>query len=200
MPTPIAEAYWLREAAVPEAMPVPIDDDDLSHDFVSWARARSRSAKGKDGNENNGKHGKGKGEDKGKHGWTLVAPMSGKLGCKRRDQKGKGGGKDVKGKFGKSKKGDGGKRARSSSEEALGEVFDEDDEPEGNPDCTTPLEDCIGCPSDRLVRHLLDGVAGDVYCVLCWENFLEWGHVLEGVYEDNHARPYVKARKEAEPR
>jgi len=53
----------------------------------------------------------------------------------------------------------------------------------GHPDCTS-AEDCIGRPDDRLVRHILDGMDGDIYCETCWGSFLEQNPHLEGIWED----------------
>jgi len=45
-----------------------------------------------------------------------------------------------------------------------------------------------------LVRHLLEGEAGDVYCAACWESFYDQRLTLEGVWEDgpNAGKPYVR--------
>ncbi|CAE8743783.1 unnamed protein product [Polarella glacialis] len=53
----------------------------------------------------------------------------------------------------------------------------------GHPECTSE-EDCIGNDSDFLVRHMLAGDAGDVYCMTCWESFLTKNTMLEGMWED----------------
>mmetsp|Transcript_39418 Transcript_39418/g.122256 ORF Transcript_39418/g.122256 Transcript_39418/m.122256 type:complete len:440 (+) Transcript_39418:3-1322(+) len=53
----------------------------------------------------------------------------------------------------------------------------------GHPDCTSE-EDCIGLASNSLVRHILEGNRGDIYCQTCWESFLQQNHSLEGVWED----------------
>eukprot|EP00931_Biecheleriopsis_adriatica_P039661 TRINITY_DN2266_c0_g1_i1.p1 TRINITY_DN2266_c0_g1~~TRINITY_DN2266_c0_g1_i1.p1 ORF type:complete len:417 (-),score=110.36 TRINITY_DN2266_c0_g1_i1:89-1339(-) len=64
------------------------------------------------------------------------------------------------------------------------EVKDEIGESEGgHPECTSE-EDCIGKPSDNLVRHMLEGDAGDVYCQTCWESFLSQNANLSGMWED----------------
>jgi len=64
---------------------------------------------------------------------------------------------------------------------------------DGHPLCTS-AEDCIGGPRDLLVRHLLEGEAGDVYCAACWESFYDQRLTLEGVWEDgpNAGKPYVR--------
>merc|ERR1711941_121655 len=56
--------------------------------------------------------------------------------------------------------------------------------PLGHPDCTS-AEDCMGSPTDRLVRHILDGADGDLYCEICWESFKETNPHLEGRFEDD---------------
>lgn len=53
-----------------------------------------------------------------------------------------------------------------------------------HPACTS-AEDCIGTRYDGLLRHLLDGEPGDVYCQSCWESFLEQNPDLEGIPEEN---------------
>lgn len=53
---------------------------------------------------------------------------------------------------------------------------------EGHPDCTS-AEDCIGSPDATLVRHLMNGEKGDVYCATCWESFLLSNPSLEGEEE-----------------
>ena len=64
--------------------------------------------------------------------------------------------------------------------------FDEDEPaPEergadqGHPRCTME-EDCQGSPSDILIRHLLNGAEGDIYCRTCWDRFVEMNPALEG--------------------
>ena len=52
-----------------------------------------------------------------------------------------------------------------------------------HPECTSE-EDCVGKPSDNLVRHMLEGDAGDVYCQSCWESFLSQNATLDGQWED----------------
>jgi len=59
----------------------------------------------------------------------------------------------------------------------------EDAEAAGHPECTSEA-DCIGSPTDNLVRHMLGGDAGDVYCQTCWESFLFQNKTLEGIWED----------------
>jgi len=55
---------------------------------------------------------------------------------------------------------------------------DADDE-QGHPQCTSQ-EDCLGSPSDGLIRHILKGNRGDCYCNTCWEDFLQQNATLEG--------------------
>lgn len=52
-----------------------------------------------------------------------------------------------------------------------------------HPECTSE-EDCVGKPSENLVRHMLEGDAGDVYCQSCWESFLSQNATLDGQWED----------------
>jgi len=52
----------------------------------------------------------------------------------------------------------------------------------GHNECTSQ-EDCIGTPYDRLVRHWLNGSAGDLYCETCWESFVAQNASLEGIWE-----------------
>lgn len=59
---------------------------------------------------------------------------------------------------------------------------------QGNPDkhprCTSE-EDCLGSSADQLVRHNLNGQPADVYCITCWESFLQRNPSLEGdIVED----------------
>lgn len=59
---------------------------------------------------------------------------------------------------------------------------------QGNPDkhprCTSE-DDCLGSSADQLVRHNLNGQAADVYCITCWESFLQRNPSLEGdIVED----------------
>lgn len=63
--------------------------------------------------------------------------------------------------------------------------LDDGPEAEGHPTCTSQ-EDCCGTPADSLVRHLLDGSEGDVYCQACWESFLDQNPNLEGVFEETN--------------
>jgi len=51
---------------------------------------------------------------------------------------------------------------------------------EGHPECTC-AEDCLGSTSDTLVRHILEGVEGDLYCSACWEFFCEQDPSVEAV-------------------
>mmetsp|Transcript_26009 Transcript_26009/g.72660 ORF Transcript_26009/g.72660 Transcript_26009/m.72660 type:complete len:462 (-) Transcript_26009:88-1473(-) len=53
----------------------------------------------------------------------------------------------------------------------------------GHPDCTSQ-EDCIGKPKNKLVRHLLAGEEGDIYCEPCWCTFVRRNPTLEGVFVD----------------
>lgn len=71
---------------------------------------------------------------------------------------------------------DGGEDGMSG--DAEGDV-EGDEGAEGHPACTSQ-EDCIGTPDSRLVRHLLNGKRGDVYCKKCWESFLQANPTLEG--------------------
>eukprot|EP00747_Dinoflagellata_sp_TGD_P018947 gnl/TRDRNA2_/TRDRNA2_126840_c1_seq1.p1 gnl/TRDRNA2_/TRDRNA2_126840_c1~~gnl/TRDRNA2_/TRDRNA2_126840_c1_seq1.p1 ORF type:complete len:421 (-),score=66.67 gnl/TRDRNA2_/TRDRNA2_126840_c1_seq1:60-1322(-) len=64
-----------------------------------------------------------------------------------------------------------------------------DDRPDGHPQCTSS-EDCIGSPSERLVRHVLEGDPGDLYCEVCWKSFLGQNSVLEGIWDDD-GMPFV---------
>merc|ERR1719336_2987087 len=52
----------------------------------------------------------------------------------------------------------------------------------GHPLCTSQ-EDCQGTEEDPLIRHLLNGRPGDVYCRTCWTSFLEQNPHLEGEEE-----------------
>lgn len=56
----------------------------------------------------------------------------------------------------------------------------------GHPLCTSE-DDCIGVPEDCLVRHLLNGQPGDVYCESCWESFVAKNPILEGERLDDTA-------------
>lgn len=58
-----------------------------------------------------------------------------------------------------------------------------DEEAGPHPECTSE-EDCVGKTSDCLVRHMLEGDAGDVYCESCWKSFLSQNPTLEGIWED----------------
>lgn len=61
-------------------------------------------------------------------------------------------------------------------------MFDAEAGPEldgGHPRCTSQ-EDCQGTEDDTLVRHLLNGKPGDIYCKTCWTSFLEQNPHLEG--------------------
>jgi len=65
------------------------------------------------------------------------------------------------------------------------DLLDEDhpeDHPAGHPLCTS-AEDCQGSPDDPLVRHILNGKPGDLYCKTCWTSFLEQNPHLEGEEE-----------------
>ena len=52
----------------------------------------------------------------------------------------------------------------------------------GHPECTSQ-EDCQGSVEDVLIRHILNGKPGDIYCKTCWESFLQQNPHLEGVEE-----------------
>jgi len=64
-----------------------------------------------------------------------------------------------------------------------GGLQEDAEEATGHPECTSEA-DCIGNPTDNLVRHMLGGDAGDVYCQSCWESFLYQNKKLEGMWED----------------
>ncbi len=65
----------------------------------------------------------------------------------------------------------------------FGENNAKDSETGPHPECTSE-EDCVGKPSENLVRHMLEGDAGDVYCQSCWESFLSQNATLDGQWED----------------
>lgn len=73
--------------------------------------------------------------------------------------------------------------AEADGEADFGEENAKDNETGPHPECTSE-EDCVGKPSDNLVRHMLEGDAGDVYCQSCWESFLSQNATLEGQWED----------------
>lgn len=54
---------------------------------------------------------------------------------------------------------------------------------EGCPECTSQ-DDCIGSATDRLMRHMHNGKAGDLYCEPCWESFRQRNPNLTGVFAD----------------
>jgi hypothetical protein len=56
----------------------------------------------------------------------------------------------------------------------------------GHPKCTS-AEDCLGTPQDQLVRHILNGTPADVYCITCWESFLQRNPSLEGEIVEDEA-------------
>eukprot|EP00933_Yihiella_yeosuensis_P010814 TRINITY_DN11765_c0_g2_i1.p1 TRINITY_DN11765_c0_g2~~TRINITY_DN11765_c0_g2_i1.p1 ORF type:complete len:427 (-),score=70.70 TRINITY_DN11765_c0_g2_i1:57-1337(-) len=56
---------------------------------------------------------------------------------------------------------------------------------ERHPECTSQ-EDCIGSPSDNLVRHMLGDEPGDLYCQACWESFLQQNPALVGMWWDGY--------------
>jgi len=66
------------------------------------------------------------------------------------------------------------------------------DAPDGHPDCSQ-AEDCCGVPSDRLVRHVMEGVPCDIYCHSCWSSFLKGGRC-----PDNLHCEYLQAELENE--
>jgi len=68
-------------------------------------------------------------------------------------------------------------------EEANGAVDDPPPEEGGHPECTSGT-DCLGSPLDRLVRHMIEGEDGDVYCEACWHSFMYHNPDLEGIWED----------------
>ena len=53
----------------------------------------------------------------------------------------------------------------------------------GHPECTS-LQDCLGSPDCRLIRHLDESGSGDVYCEACWNVFIavdpemDWAYCL----------------------
>lgn len=63
---------------------------------------------------------------------------------------------------------------------AGGEALPEEN---GHPECTS-AGDCLGAPSDGLVRHMIEGEDGDVYCEACWHSFMFHNPDLEGLWED----------------
>mmetsp|Transcript_38798 Transcript_38798/g.88192 ORF Transcript_38798/g.88192 Transcript_38798/m.88192 type:complete len:135 (-) Transcript_38798:143-547(-) len=67
---------------------------------------------------------------------------------------------------------------------------------EHHPDCTS-VEDCLGQPGDRLVRHMISDGQGDIYCETCWASFLQSNPQLEGVWEDGDmaGAPYSSRRR-----
>eukprot|EP00490_Sorites_sp_Unknown_P000989 CAMPEP_0114688214 /NCGR_PEP_ID=MMETSP0191-20121206/63245_1 /TAXON_ID=126664 /ORGANISM="Sorites sp." /LENGTH=301 /DNA_ID=CAMNT_0001975455 /DNA_START=275 /DNA_END=1180 /DNA_ORIENTATION=+ len=68
-------------------------------------------------------------------------------------------------------------------EEANAEGIDGLPEENGHPECTS-AGDCLGAPSDGLVRHMIEGEDGDVYCEACWHSFMFHNPDLEGLWED----------------
>merc|ERR1712137_322431 len=67
------------------------------------------------------------------------------------------------------------KGCTSATSKSLGvglQPEDVDEEIQKHPECTSG-EDCIGSSSDKLVRHILEGDMGDLYCESCWQSFLE---------------------------
>lgn len=52
-----------------------------------------------------------------------------------------------------------------------------------HPQCTSG-EDCMGTTADCLVRHIMEGDPGDIYCQACWAFFLKKNTELEGTWED----------------
>lgn len=83
-----------------------------------------------------------------------------------------------------------------SEDEEMEADYAGNEECEGHPECTS-AEDCIGDPDERLVRHILEGREGDVYCESCWESFREQTVDLEGIWQDGeHAgEPYRLMRR-----
>jgi len=63
------------------------------------------------------------------------------------------------------------------------EQVEEEEASPGHPECTS-ADDCIGTPEDRLMRHLHNGKAGDLYCEPCWESFCQRNPSLKGVFAD----------------
>eukprot|EP00437_Effrenium_voratum_P019158 CAMPEP_0181459468 /NCGR_PEP_ID=MMETSP1110-20121109/32841_1 /TAXON_ID=174948 /ORGANISM="Symbiodinium sp., Strain CCMP421" /LENGTH=423 /DNA_ID=CAMNT_0023583989 /DNA_START=37 /DNA_END=1308 /DNA_ORIENTATION=- len=63
----------------------------------------------------------------------------------------------------------------------------------GHPECTSD-GDCLGNPESSLVRHIIEGDDGDVYCEVCWASFLAHNEELEGQWEDgeNAGQPFTQ--------
>lgn len=76
-----------------------------------------------------------------------------------------------------------GEELAASPPSRVGKGASEDRAP-GHPRCTS-AEDCIGEPSAKLVQHVLpdDGGKGDIYCLTCWNCFLQENIELECTYE-----------------
>lgn len=77
--------------------------------------------------------------------------------------------------------------AELEPEDGEAETFDEplpgEGEMIGHPRCTSQ-EDCQGSEDDPLIRHILNGKPGDVYCRVCWTSFLDQNPTLEGDEEE----------------
>lgn len=71
--------------------------------------------------------------------------------------------------------------------DATVDMVDMVDEPSGgerkHAECTSE-QDCVGFATDSLVRHMLDGDPGDIYCQSCWAQFVTNNTDLVGVFED----------------
>ena len=52
--------------------------------------------------------------------------------------------------------------------------------------CCTSRDDCIGWPGDQLIRHVVSGEPGDLYCRTCFDSFVQSGKYgnLEAVVYD----------------
>ena len=66
---------------------------------------------------------------------------------------------------------------------------------DGHPDCTSS-EDCLGNFADKIVRHMMNGVPGAVYCESCWKFFLEQNADLVGMYEDGRLHTFLETLAE----
>ncbi len=54
-----------------------------------------------------------------------------------------------------------------------------------HPECTSGADNCIGSTESRLVRHLHEGKAGDIYCEPCWASFYERNSNVQGEFLDD---------------
>lgn len=76
-----------------------------------------------------------------------------------------------------------GERPLQEAEEEEEEPPENNADPQGHSQCTSQ-EDCQGTEEDVLIRHILNGKAGDLYCATCWNSFLEQNPTLEGHEEE----------------